>query len=298
MARRTLPLALAALLVVPGPLLRAQEASLPTLADPDEPPARVLLLGVFHFHNPNADYAQFEGIDVLTPERQREIEAVADGLAGFRPTRIAVERPVEEADALKADFDRYRAGDLELTRNEVHQLGFRLAARLGHERVHPVDHRMGMPMDTLMGWAKANDPDFILRFDRYIGRIVELLDRMQAEETIGANLRFMNRPDVLRRTHEPYAVQATVGAADDHVGARVVSVWYERNLRIFANLAAVTRPGDRVLLVIGAGHVPILRHLVETHPGMELVEAGDHLPGDAARPAGAAGGGGRAAPGR
>lgn len=268
-----------ALTLLPTPAeVGAQEPEVPTLAAPDRPPAQVMILGVFHFHNPNADYAQFEGIDVLTAQRQREIEAVSRGLARFRPTRIALERPVAEADSLQADYERYREGAFELTRNEIHQLGFRLAAGLEHDRLYPVDHLQGMRLDSVLAWAEEHDPEFVERFDGYIGEIVALFDRMQAEETIAENLRFMNVPDHVRRTHEPYAVQATVGTAANQVGARIVADWYERNLKIFANLARVSRPGDRVLLIIGAGHTPILRHLVLTHPGMELVEAVDYLP--------------------
>ncbi|HSM16411.1 MAG TPA: DUF5694 domain-containing protein, partial [Gemmatimonadales bacterium] len=261
-----------------GPLL-AQEPSptIPTLHDPAQLRARVMVLGVFHFHNPNADYAKFEGIDVLTAERQREIEAVVEQLARFRPTKIAVERPIGEADSLNADYGRYRAGEFRLTRNEVHQLAFRLAARLGHAAVYPVDFQMGMRIDTLMAYAQEHDPAFVARFNDYIGEIVELLNRMQREETIGTNLRFMNEPANVLRTHEPYAGQATVGAADGYVGARVTAEWYDRNLRIFANLASIAAPGDRALLIIGAGHTPVLRHLVETHPDMELVEAVEYL---------------------
>ncbi|HSM16111.1 MAG TPA: hypothetical protein VK845_03810, partial [Gemmatimonadales bacterium] len=83
-----------------GPLL-AQDPSpaIPTLRDPAQPLAQVMVLGVFHFHNPNADYAQFEGIDVLTAERQREIEAVVEQLGRFQPTKIAVERPPAVAES-------------------------------------------------------------------------------------------------------------------------------------------------------------------------------------------------------
>ncbi len=66
---------------------------------------------------------------------------------------------------------------------------------------------------------------------------------------------------------------ATVGADQaGYIGARVVGQWYDRNLRIFANLAAIAQPGDRILLIIGMGHTPILRELVRSHPGMQLVE--------------------------
>lgn len=258
--------------------LHAQELAIPTLAVAGDAPVRVMVLGVFHFHNPNADYAQFEGIDVLAPDRQREIEAVVQGLEGFAPTKIAVERPVLEDDSLATDYRAYRAGEFQLTANEVHQLGFRLAARLGHEKVYPVDYQMGMRMDSLLAYASEHEPDFVRRFDAYIGEIVELMNRMQREESIAANLRFMNDPENIMRAHEPYTVQATVGAGDGYAGARAVGDWYERNLRIFANLAAITAPDDRVLFVVGMGHSPILRHLVETHPSMQLVEAIEYLP--------------------
>lgn len=62
--------------------LGAQEP-IPTLAEADQPPSEVMILGVFHFHNPNADYAQFEGIDVLAPQRQREVEVVVEALEHF-----------------------------------------------------------------------------------------------------------------------------------------------------------------------------------------------------------------------
>lgn len=257
--------------------LHAQQPAIPTLAEAGEAPVQVMVLGVFHFHNPNADYAQFEGIDVLAPERQREIEAVVEALEAFAPTKIAVERPVSEDGALVADYRAYRAGEFQLTAKEVHQLGFRLAARLGHDKVYPVDYQMGMRMDSLLAYASEHEPDFMRRFDAYIGEIVELMDRMQREESIAANLRFMNVPENIMRAHEPYAVLATVGAVDGYAGARAVGDWYDRNLRIFANLAAITTPGDRVLFVVGMGHSPILRHLVETHPSMQLVEAIGYL---------------------
>jgi hypothetical protein len=106
---------------------------------------------------------------------------------------------------------------------------------------------------------------------------VKLLDRMQREETMGANLRFMNDPANILRAHQPYADMATVGAGDGYVGARVVSDWYARNLHIFANLARIAQPGDRILVIIGMGHAPILRELIRSHPAMQLVEPLDYL---------------------
>jgi Family of unknown function (DUF5694) len=241
------------------------------------PPVQVMILGVFHFANPNADYAKFQGTDVLTPQRQREIETVVKQLAAFRPTKIALERDPSESDSINADYRRYVAGDFTLTRNEIHQLGFRLAAQLQLPQVYPVDFPSGMRIDSVLGYAQVHDSAFVVRFQSTVAQVVQLLDRMQREETIGANLRFMNDPVNILRAHQPYADMATVGARDNYIGARVVGQWYERNLRIFANLAAIAQSGDRILLIIGMGHTPILRELVRSHPGMQLAEPLEYL---------------------
>ena len=241
------------------------------------PPIQVMVLGVFHFSNPNADYAQFKGMDVLTAAHQGEIEAIVAQLARFNPTKIALERVPGEADSINADYRRYRAGTFALSRNEIHQLGFRLAAQLNQIQLYPVDVSLGMRIDSVMAYARLHDTAFVARFNTTVAGVVQLLDQMQREETIGANLRFMNDPANILRAHQPYADMATVGAGDGYIGARVVSDWYARNLQIFANLAKIAQPGDRILLIIGMGHTPILRELIRSHPGMQLVEPLDYL---------------------
>jgi Family of unknown function (DUF5694) len=265
-------------LLLPVLRLPAQAASSAKQAAPALTPAvQVMILGVFHFANPNADYAKFEGIDVLTPVRQSEIETTVAQLARFAPTKIALERVPAEADSINADYRRYRGGTFVLSRNEIHQLGFRLAARLHHTQLYPVDFQRGMRIDSVMAYAQVHDTAFVTRFNSTVADVVQLLDRMQREATIGANLRFMNDPKNILRAHQPYADMATVGAGDSYIGARVVTDWYGRNLGIFANLARIVQPGDRVLLIIGMGHTPILRELVRSHPGMLLVDALDYL---------------------
>lgn len=237
-----------------------------------------MVLGVFHFANPNADVAQFQGVDVLTPVRQQEIQAFVDQLARFQPTKIALERVPSETDSINADYRHYLAGTFPLTRNEIHQIGFRLAGQLHLPRLYAVDFQLGMHIDSVLAYAQLRDTAYAGRFRRTIAEVVQQLDRMQREESIGANLRFLNDPATILLAQQPYMDMATVGAGDGYIGARVVAQWYERNLRIFANVAAVAEPGDRILLIIGQGHTPILRELMRTYPGMQLVDALPYLP--------------------
>ena len=240
-------------------------------------PAKVMILGVFHFANPGADVAQFKGIDVLTRQRQQQIENVVGKLAAFAPNKIAVERVSAESDSINAEYQRYRAGTFTLSRSEMHQLGFRLASRLKHQRVYPVDFAESMRIDSVMAYAQAHDAAYAQRFNATIKDVVQQMDKMQRDETIGANLRWMNDATNLLRAQQPYMEMAAVGAGDGFVGASVVGSWYDRNLHIFANIARIAKPGDRILLIIGMGHAPILRELVRSHPAMVLVEALSYL---------------------
>jgi pheromone shutdown protein TraB len=65
---------------------------------------------------------------------------------------------------------------------------------------------------------------------------------------------------------------------DEYPGVDAKTAWYNRNLRIFANLQRITdRTDERILVIIGAGHVPILRHTVQASPEYALVEVADVL---------------------
>jgi hypothetical protein len=43
----------------------------------------------------------------------------------------------------------------------------------------------------------------------------------------------------------------------------------------------LARPGDRIVVVYGAGHSQLLRQCVQDLPGWKLVEPNDFLPDDA-----------------
>jgi hypothetical protein len=245
-----------------------------------EPGVRVLVLGTYHFANPGLDVVQTEVADVLEPGRQAEIARVVEALARFRPTKVAVEVLPAGGARLDSLYAAYRAGGLALPRGEEYQLGFRLAAAAGHARVHPIDHRGEFPFGPVMQYAQAHDPAFLSLIQQTLGQVTAEENRRQRELSIGGNLRLRNDPAEIAAGHGLYMQFARLGAGDGFVGAELLSKWYDRNIRIFSNLQRLAEPGDRVLVIIGSGHSAILRELVRSTPGMELVEAVDYLPAD------------------
>ncbi len=67
------------------------------------------------------------------------------------------------------------------------------------------------------------------------------------------------------------------GDEKEQPGADLNAAWYLRNAKIFAKLTQIAQPGDRVLVVFGAGHAFWLRHFAEHTPGFSLAEPNDFL---------------------
>ena len=54
------------------------------------------------------------------------------------------------------EYSDYLAGKYTLSRNEIDQIGYRLAKELGHRAVYPVDVDGDFPLLRVINYAKAN----------------------------------------------------------------------------------------------------------------------------------------------
>lgn len=238
---------------------------------------QVLFVGTYHFANPGLDYVKTDVADVLTDAKQKEVADVVEHLRKFNPTKIAVEWPADKSAALDQRYADYRAGKLAPSRDETVQLGFRLAQLLGHDHLYAIDSKADMDLDAVVAEAQKSDHAFLQTMQQFMDSYVEKQNAMQKEKSIRDILRWMNDPATLAYGHSLYVRMARVGGEGNYVGADVLGGWYARNARIFSNLARAAQPGDRILVLYGQGHVPILQQLARDMPGMKVVAANDFL---------------------
>ena len=221
----------------------------------------VLIVGTYHMANPGLDQFNLKADDILSPRRQREVAAVAEALARFQPTHVAVEWPATDS-AFAGRYSAYREGKLTLTANEVDQLGFRIAKLAGLARVDAIDFNLGLEAGSLEPFVRSN-PDHARRMQRlqvFGGEAVTIMGEWLGSGTVAQMLSRMNTRETLYLTHLPYLhYMLPVGDPGNNAGAEVVAQWYRRNLHIFANLFRLTTTGSRVLVLYGQGHVPLLR---------------------------------------
>ncbi len=238
----------------------------------------LLVVGTAHFANPGRDAVNFEMADVMSDARQQQMQDVVRQLAEFKPTHIAVEIPSRNQAGLDQRYSDYRAGTYALGRNESEQLGMRLAAQLGHERVYAVDWNEnppgpGTPEDyDWYSYGQANGYDAVLAAITDPQRAREIHVEL-GEQSLGQWLRQMNEPARLAAAHRVYFDIAGVGDGENRIGATWVGSWYARNLKIYDRLVKLAPTGgQRVLIIYGQGHAYLLRQFAREHGHFELVD--------------------------
>ncbi|WP_420478128.1 DUF5694 domain-containing protein [Brevundimonas sp. FT23028] len=252
---------------------------------PDPAPIEVMILGSYHMNNPGRDVHNARIDPVTTPEKQAQLQAVSRALARFNPTALAVERIASDRTTLLDHrYPAFTPADLATNPDERVQIGYRLAHDLGLERVYAIDEqdREGQPsyfpFEDVMTWVQANGQQ--ARFDEMNARMAVMaaeMERRQSTATVAQLLAWLNTPEQVAYSQGIYADLLSLGAGDEQPGAVLNGRWYTRNAVIFAHIRQVARPGDRIVVLYGAGHAYWLRQMVSTTPGYRLVEPNDYL---------------------
>ncbi len=261
--------AIAALTVLNATPAIAQEAD-------DRP--EVMVLGMFHFTGGGSDYVNSAVDDYLGAQRQAEIVDLVNALATFNPTKIVVELTPDAEDRFNARYQAYRAGDHELTVNERQQIGMRLAAQLGHDRLYASDFSSGMDFEGMMAAGQENGQDHLLsRLPRLMADIEALDARLNRPDvSVSQRLRVYNTPEFLA-SHDVYLTLAQMGSVENPAGAVEMANWWGRNLHIFAQIAQLSEPGDRILVIYGSGHKFLLDQFINDAAELEWIDSLDYL---------------------
>lgn len=262
--------------------------SLLTAQPYSKPKAKVMILGMYHMANPNADMANIKADDVKSPKRQQDLEALTEMLRKFKPTKIALESPFGSNYHPKryAQFLEHKSFD-SLNRSESQQIGYRLAAKLGHETVYPIDFRMNISPPSMEDYFKKHpkkQQEFGLKMKAIQDSLHHWSEKHLYNNSIAHFLHFMNREEMIQMNYALY-IELMKDLMDDELapGAEMLAKWHERNLMIFQNLIRITdfnAEEERILVIFGQGHSKILIDLVQDAYFYEQVDVNDFLISD------------------
>ena len=249
-----------------------------------EAPARVMVLGTWHFDNPGLDLINTQAEDVRTPKRQCELEAVAKALAKFRPTKIMVEKVATAPDLVDSGFSGFTPAQLAQRKDERVQIGYRIAHALGHDKVYAVDEQPSrgepdyFPFGKVMEHAQVHNQ--MTRLQAGMAQVKadkKAFEEKQGRTNLATLLIEQNEPSAWRTGISGYYEMLSVGNSEEQPGAELNAYWYMRNAKIFGKLMTIAKPADRVLIIFGTSHVYWLRHFAREMMGFEDVDPRPYL---------------------
>lgn len=243
------------------------------------PKTEIMTLGVFHFAYPNLDVvktAKENQISVLDEPYQSEIIAISNAISSFKPTVIAVEINPTKQSQIDIEYSQYKSNYYNLKKNEAHQLGFRIGKKLNLPVIYCIGD-MGHHYDNLielMGdsirTAKLveyieNSPDSIYKALESPSRVSSIIDELAR----------MNEPNYIKESLSGYLLNPFKyeEQSGDFIGVDFeTGRWFNRNLRIFRNIQRIPHTADdRILLIIGSGHLNLLNPFFDVSKEFELV---------------------------
>lgn len=262
-----------------------------------EQPTEILLVGFDHL-------AQMDNgtptSNIFSSKKQGEIQKLTQKLAQFSPEMVMVEEEPNEQAQLDSLYALYAKNQLDLSKiengsSELYQVGFRLAKQLDLHGVTGINHYEYTPQSLL---ASGKNIEI---FKNGLGSLVQvarpLKKQVQADSlSIYDYIKTMNQPELVALSHRAlFNLPAYVmdgefsqsgtntvdqGSIDNHyIGAEYISLFYNRNLKIYSNIlnAQRTEHPKRIVLLMGQLHIGVLQDLLEENPNFKIIDVSTYL---------------------
>lgn len=236
-------------------------------------PAKVMMLGTFHFSSPGKDKVKVKHTNVLTAENQHYLAGLSARIAEqFQPTHVLLECDPKSQAIFEQRFDDYLKGEYELPVNEVYQLGFRIAGASKGAKVICFDERnTPWQAEQLFEDLKGNE---VLNagMQTMYAKMTEDGNQRHANNTLPEILTIMNTESLDKNNKYSYLYTNEIGAFGNFSGADAAASWWHRNFRMYANIQHHAQPGTRVFVIAGQGHTAIMKDLLADDIRREAVD--------------------------
>jgi hypothetical protein len=210
----------------------------------------IILVGTYHF----------EQDEELIANKEKEVIELVDYLAHYKPTKVAVEWEASKDKDLNIE---YKKSDRDYLIDEIHQIGFRLAKKLNHEKVYAVNWSGKITkedMEELNASIQDSYPELLNKMKV----ISENAPVISINTPLVNSFRKLNDNEGIKELERIYLSFVTVtDSKENMIGFDFLNKWLERELMIFKNIVETTKSNDRTLLIIGSDHLWMLRKLFE-----------------------------------
>ncbi|MDC3955812.1 DUF5694 domain-containing protein [Polyangium jinanense] len=166
-------------------------------------------------------------------------------------------------------------------RDESILVGAQLAARLGHERVYPMDDHTadGPSADEKAAGAAISKAWDNPATKKRLAASAALEQHLDTAEGVLAMYRAANAPGETKLAFDSDFGAALEEPSPQRFGRNYLGYWETRNLRMAANIREVLgdRPGMRMLVIVGASHKGYLEAYLHQMHDVRIVDTGPLL---------------------
>ena len=244
----------------------------------DNTPAQIMLFGVFHFANPQADKVKTKQIDVMTPENQAYLDVLAKQITDYKPTAILLEYSKKHQTKFQQEYEDYLKNKLVLNSNEIHQLGFRIAKLTGLSVVHYYDEKdVQWQPKAMFEYMAKHDKEAQESLGKVISQLTREIEQSHMTKTLKELLLLSNSSEWDELNKSLYIKTNHVGAGDGFSGADAAASWWHRNFRMYANIQKHAQPGERVLVIGGQGHTAIFKDFLKLDTQRQAVDVKKYI---------------------
>ena len=151
--------------------------------------------------------------------------------------------------------------------NESIQIGYRLGKILGLDNIYAIDD------DSHLGAAATSIMPLV-------PTSVEALQENKnkhVNDSLIECFQYYNSADFSKLSHNIYIQANSIKLNGAYAGVELTSKWYERNLKIFANIQQLATRSNKLFILYGAGHLKILKELINADDNLKLVDTYEYL---------------------
>lgn len=221
---------------------------------------KILLVGSSHYHELFKE-------DEPSKEFLKNLEKLRKSLITYNPTKICVEIEEKYQDQIDEFYQSYDYK--KFSKREAYDLGFNAGKQCELTTVHAVDwmeiDKNQNGISEAVDWAKVHDSEFIDR----LNNLQSFHNSFNTNEDIYEITLELNKPENFKHDQEMYGHMMLLGDTWD-VSIPWLTWWYKRNMIMVNNITREIYADSRVIMIVGAGHLYILKQMLESSGKFEV----------------------------
>lgn len=225
----------------------------------------IMIVGTQHYH---------EVFSYSEPDEQflESVNTLRDSIIKFQPTRICIEQEAKIQNVINESFYRYNPAIF--YKNEAYDLGFYTAKKLNLASVIAMawmEQEYGVHgMSDVYEWAKNHDLSFIELIEEIQDHHDEI-NKLNDSHKITLEL---NKPESYKMDEKLYGRMLLIGN-DSNISIPWLTWWYKRNMIMVNHITQNLNNNDKVVVIVGSGHIYIIKQLLEASNNFNVITFDD-----------------------